>query len=89
MRIILLAYLLRWFVFGTDAFLVNVGEAVPATVLSICGAVAFPLPLIWLLMPQGLTGLWFVNVISTALCAVLSMVLLLRLRAKIALMNEG
>lgn len=88
-RIILLAYLLRWFVFGTDAFLVNVGEVIPSTALSICGAVAFPLPLIWLLMPMGLTGLWFVNVISTSLCAVLSVVLLLRLRAKIAWMNEG
>lgn len=88
LRLFALALSLRWFVFGTQSFLVNVGEAVPAAIISVCNAIAFPLPLIWLLSPLGLTGIWLNDLCSVALTSVLGGVLLVSLCAKIRAMQR-
>ena len=83
LRLFAAALAIRWFVFGAQSFLINVGDAVPATVMSVCHAFVFPLALIWLLSPLGLTGMWLIEVVNAALTAVLGAFLLLRLRNKV------
>ncbi|MDO5709387.1 MAG: MATE family efflux transporter [Coriobacteriales bacterium] len=87
LRIFSLGLLLRWFCFATQMFLVSIGDSVSATLIAVCSAIAFPLPLIWLLSPLGLTGLWFNSVVNAVLTAALSVVLLLRLRGKVRVMS--
>jgi Na+-driven multidrug efflux pump len=87
LRIIASSFAFRWFVFGAQSFLVNVGEARSSVLLSICTALAVPLPLIWLLSPLGLLGLWLNPPATSALCALLGAVLLFRLRAKVRLLR--
>lgn len=86
LRLFGLAFSIRWFAFGAQSFLVNVGEVVPATVISVCSAIAFPLPLIWLLSPLGLTGLWLNNAVNALLTSLLGALLLLQLRSKVRAM---
>ena len=88
LRLFAAAFAVRWFAFAAQSFLVNVGEAVPATVISVCSALAFPLPLIWLLSPLGLTGLWLNNAVNAVLTSMLGAVLLLRLRTKMRAMRD-
>lgn len=83
LRFFALALSLRWFGFAAQSFLVNVGEAVPAAIMALCSASVFPLALVWLLSPLGLTGIWMNDLVNAALTAVLGAVLLLRLRAKV------
>ena len=83
LRIFAVSLSIRWFTFGAQSFLINVGDAVPATVVSVCSAFVFPLLLIWLLMPLGLTGMWLVEPVNAGCSAVLGAFLLLRLRRKI------
>ena len=87
LRLFALALSVRWFAFGSQSFLVNVGEAVPATVISVCTAFVFPLVLIWLLWPLGLTGIWLNDLGNALLTSGLGVVLLLRLRTKVRAMR--
>lgn len=90
LRLFSLALVLRWFAFASQSFLVCVGDARGATLMAVCQALAFPLPLIWLLMPLGLTGMWLNNAANALLTSVLGAVLLLRLRDRVrAMRDEG
>ena len=61
-------YLVRWFSFAAQSYMSAVEKPVPAMVISVCTAVAFPLVMIVLLWPMGLKGLWL-NVPGTSLMA--------------------
>ena len=87
MRIVALSLSLRWFVFSAQSFLVNVGDAIPSTIISVCSAFVFPLALIWLLCPLGLTGVWFVDLANAALTSIVGVYLLLRLRKRVRAMQ--
>lgn len=52
------AYLFRWVTLATQSFLSAIGQAGPATILSICFAFVFPLAALVLLSPLGLLGIW-------------------------------
>ena len=88
LRIVALSLSLRWFVFGAQSFLVNVGDAIPSTIISVASALVFPLALIWLLYPLGLTGMWLVELTNTVLTSILGAYLLLRLRKRVRAMQE-
>lgn len=89
LRLFALAYALRWFTFGVQSFLVNVGEVVPATAMSIGMTLVFPLVLVWALSPLGLTGLWLVSAANAVLSSLLGIALLLRLREKVRLLARS
>lgn len=89
LRIFSLGLLLRWFCFATQMFLVSIGDSFSATVIALCSALAFPLPLIWLLSPLGLTGLWLNSVVTAVLTTILSVVLLLRLRRRVRTLAQS
>ena len=77
-----LTYLTRWFSFASQSFLSAIGRPVSASVISLSITLVFPLLLIAALWPTGLTGLWLNLPVTSLLAAVLSAVLLVRLRRR-------
>ena len=58
LRIFALTYLTRWFSFAAQSYMLAVGNALPASLLSVTNALVFPVLLVVLVSPLGLTGLW-------------------------------
>ena len=77
-RLFALTYLTRWFSFAAQSLMTAVERAMAASVISTSTALFFPVALIIVLWPLGLTGIWL-NFAATALLAgLLSAGLLLR-----------
>ena len=65
-------YLFRWLSFATQSYMNAIAKPLPASVISVSAALVFPLVLLVVLHPLGLTGIWL-NFPGTAmLCALLS-----------------
>lgn len=73
-----LSYALRWFSFFVLSFLTAIGDAKPATVISLASVFVFPLLVMLALWPLGLTGLWLNFLTSAALTFLLALGLLFR-----------
>ena len=83
LRLFSLTYLTRWFSFATQSYMLAVEKPVSASTISVSTALIFPVLLILLLWPLGLTGIWL-NFASTSLLAgALSAVILVRLRGEL------
>ncbi len=80
LRLFCIAYFFRWFGFTTQSMLNAVNKPLPATVLSITNALVFPLILIALLWPLGLTGVWLNFTVTSVLVSVFAILLLHRNR---------
>lgn len=73
-------YLTRWLSFATQSYMLAVEKPIAASIISVCTALVFPVLLIVVLWPLGLTGLWM-NFGGTALlAAILAVIVLLRER---------
>lgn len=84
LRLFSLTYLTRWFSFATQSYMLAIEKPLPASLISVSTALVFPVILIGALWPLGLTGLWL-NFAGTAiLAAVLSVVILARLRPQLS-----
>lgn len=84
LRLFSLTYLTRWFSFATQSYMLAIEKPLPASLISVSTALVFPVILIGALWPLGLTGLWL-NFAGTAiLAAVLSLVILARLRPQLS-----
>ena len=70
MRLFSVTYLVRWFPFATQSYMLAVERPAGAAAISLSTALIFPALLIFLLRPLGLTGLWL-NFAGTALLAAL------------------
>lgn len=79
LRLFSFTYLTRWFSFATQSFMLAVEKPVPASLISVSTALVFPVLLVILLWPLGLTGLWLNFAGTSALAAVLAAVILWRL----------
>lgn len=78
-----LTYLTRWFSFATQSYLLAIEKPLPASLISVSTALFFPVLLITILWPMGLTGIWL-NFAGTALlAAILSAVILFRMRGEL------
>ena len=75
-----LTYLTRWLSFATQSYMLAIGRALPAGLISVSTALIFPVLLIGVLWPLGLTGIWL-NFAGTALLAA-GMALIILARAK-------
>ncbi len=64
-----IAFLFGWFGFAVQGFFAAIEKPLPATILSVCRAMVFPVMLIYALDFMGLDGLWL-NYAGTALLAV-------------------
>ena len=78
-----LTYITRWFSFATQSYMLAIEKPLPASIISVSTALLFPVLLIVLLWPLGLTGIWL-NFAGTALlAAVLSLIILLKKRGEL------
>ena len=83
-RLFSLTYITRWFSFAVQSYMLAIEKPVPAPVISVSTALVFPLILIVVLWPLGLTGIWL-NLAGTSLLAgILSAVILLKYRAELS-----
>ena len=73
-----LTYLTRWFSFASQSLMTAVERAGAASLISICTALVFPVALIVLFWPLGLTGIWLNFAATSLLAGLLSAVILLR-----------
>ncbi len=84
LRLFAFTYVTRWFSFATQSYMLAIEKPLPASAVSLCTTFLFPVALIGLLWPLGLTGIWL-NFAGTALLsAVLSAVILLRLKSQLS-----
>ncbi|MBE6531280.1 MAG: MATE family efflux transporter [Ruminococcaceae bacterium] len=82
-RIFCFAYLFRWVGVSTQGYFTAIGKPLDATIISIGTAFVFPVVLMGALWRFGLDGIWFNFVGVTALAAMLSAILLIRLTKEI------
>ncbi len=80
MRLFSLTYLTRWFSFATQSYMTAVEKPLPASVISVSTALVFPVLLLAVLWPLGLTGIWLNSTLSAVLAAALAAVILIRFR---------
>lgn len=78
-----LTYITRWFSFATQSYMLAIEKPLPASLISVSTALVFPVLLVGLLWPLGLTGIWL-NFAGTALlAALLSGVILIKMRREL------
>ena len=87
LRLFSFTYVTRWISFATQSFMLAIGNPRPAAVISVSTAFVFPVMLIMLLWPLGLTGIWL-NFAGTALLAAITAVFILKKHIK-SLMAPG
>ena len=75
-----LTYLTRWLSFATQSYMLAIDKPVPASVISVSTALVFPVLLVIPLWPLGLTGLWLNFAGTSVLAAVVSLVILVKIR---------
>ena len=80
LRLFCLTYFIRWLSFATQSYMLAIEKPLPASIISVSTALIFPLILIVVLWPLGLTGLWLNLTGTSVLAAVLSIVILWRSR---------
>lgn len=83
LKLFSITYITRWFSFATQSYMLAIEKPLAASVISLSTALVFPVILIVLLWPLGLTGIWF-NFAGTAiLAAVLSFIILMKLHREL------
>lgn len=84
LRLFSLTYITRWFSFAVQSYMLAIEKAVPASVISVATALVFPVILIGVLWPLGLTGIWLNLAGTSVLAAILSAGILLKYRAELS-----
>lgn len=81
-------YVTRWFSFASQSFMLAIEKTIPASLISISTVLVFPLLLILIFWPLGLTGIWL-NFAGTSLLAFgLSLAMLLKYRRELRQPDE-
>ncbi len=76
-------YITRWFSFATQSYMLAIEKPLPACIISVCTALVFPVILIGVFWPLGLTGIWL-NFAGTALLsAITALIVLLKFRREL------
>lgn len=83
LRLFSITYITRWFSFATQSYMLAIEKSIPASMISVSTALIFPVLLILLLWPLGLTGIWLNFAGTSVLAAVLSLIILLKLRTQL------
>ena len=83
LRLFSLTYLTRWFSFATQSYMLAIEKPLPASLISVSTALVFPVLLVALLWPLGLTGIWLNFAGTSVLAAVMAGVILIRLRGEL------
>lgn len=79
-----ITYVTRWFSFAMQSYMLAIEKPLPASAISLATALVFPVLLILLLWPWGLTGIWLNFAGTSILAAILSGIILLKLRKELS-----
>lgn len=82
LRLFALTYITRWFSFATQSYMLAVEKAFAAAAISVSTALIFPVLLIGILWPFGLTGIWLNFAGTSLLAGILAAVILVRFQKK-------
>ena len=80
LQLFCLTYITRWFSFATQSYMLAIEKPLPASLISVSTALVFPVILIGILWPLGLTGIWLNFAGTSALAGVLSLGILVWMR---------
>lgn len=83
LRLFSLTYITRWVGFIVQSLLVALDRPLPASILSVCNALVFPMLALALLWSLELDGLWLNTPVTCGLVAVLAVGLLMRYRGRL------
>lgn len=78
-----ITYITRWFSFATQSYMLAVEKSFHASAISVSTALIFPVILIAVLWPLGLTGIWLNFAGTSLLAAGLSVMVLGKLRSEL------
>lgn len=84
LRLFSFTYITRWFSFATQSYMLAIEKSRAASIISVCTALVFPVLLIAALWPLGLTGIWMNFAGSSLLAAVLSAIILIKMRGQLS-----
>ncbi len=77
-------YLTRWFSFAAQSYFLAIEKSLAASLISVSTALIFPVVLVILLWPLGLTGIWLNFAGTAVLAGVLAAILLGKLRPELS-----
>ncbi len=83
LQIFSLTYITRWVSFATQSYMLAIEKPLSASLISVSTALVFPVLLIGALWPLGLTGIWMNFAGTSVLAAILSIIILLRVRSQL------
>ncbi len=89
LQLFAITYLTRWFSFATQSYLLAVEKSLQAAIISVCTALVFPVVLIGVLWPLGLTGIWLNFAGTAVLAGILAGILLWRLRPELSRSDQA
>lgn len=77
-------YLTRWFSFAAQSYFLAIEKSLAASLISVSTALIFPVVLVILLWPLGLTGIWLNFAGTAVLAGILAAILLGKLRPELS-----
>lgn len=83
LRLFALTFVTRWVSFAMQSYMLAIGKPLPASLISVSTALVFPVLLVALLWPFGLTGIWLNFAATSLLACLLSLAILLGLRKEL------
>lgn len=79
-----ITYVTRWLSFATQSYMLAIEKPLPASIISVSTALVFPVILIIVLWPMGLTGIWLNFAGTSILAAILSVIVLIKYKKELA-----
>lgn len=76
LQLFALTYITRWLSFAAQSYMLAVGKALPASIISLSLALIFPVLFVAVFWPLGLTGLWLNLAGSSLMAGLLALFLL-------------
>ncbi len=83
LRLFSLTYVTRWVSFATQSYMLAIEKPLPASLISVSTALFLPVILVGALWPLRLTGIWLNFAGTSLLAAVLSLLILIKLRREL------
>ena len=83
LRLFSFTYIIRWFSFASQSYMLAIEKPFSASAISVSTALLFPVLLIIVLWPLGLTGLWLNFPLTSLLAALLSVFVMLKARKEL------
>ena len=85
LKLFAFTYVTRWFSFATQSFMLAIEKSRQAALISVSTALIFPVLLVIILWPVGLTGIWLNFSLTSLLAGIMAAVILIRLKQELLL----